>query len=172
IFYFFFSSRRRHTRFSRDWSSDVCSSDHVMKTIISMRLKIALVAIISLLVTHRSLAQYPVGPDGYERLGVLNGKSAAEIKSSTWSIGGETLDRDYADYQSYKEYLGPLGAKRIRLQAGWAKTEKKQGEYDFTWLDDIIDDAINQGVQPWLCLSYGNPIYAGGGEPKLGGGLP
>src|SRR5436309_6069002 len=24
---FFFSSRRRHTRFSRDWSSDVCSSD-------------------------------------------------------------------------------------------------------------------------------------------------
>src|SRR5690606_31777037 len=26
-FDFFFSSRRRHTRFSRDWSSDVCSSD-------------------------------------------------------------------------------------------------------------------------------------------------
>src|SRR5690606_40042392 len=25
----FFSSRRRHTRFSRDWSSDVCSSDLV-----------------------------------------------------------------------------------------------------------------------------------------------
>src|SRR3989449_824153 len=25
--YFFFSSRRRHTRCSRDWSSDVCSSD-------------------------------------------------------------------------------------------------------------------------------------------------
>src|SRR5690606_40605169 len=27
IYSFFFSSRRRHTRFSRDWSSDVCSSD-------------------------------------------------------------------------------------------------------------------------------------------------
>src|SRR6266511_3561365 len=26
-FFFFFSSGRRHTRFSRDWSSDVCSSD-------------------------------------------------------------------------------------------------------------------------------------------------
>src|SRR2546422_9326976 len=25
--FFFFSSRRRHTRCSRDWSSDVCSSD-------------------------------------------------------------------------------------------------------------------------------------------------
>src|SRR2546422_11036498 len=28
-FFFFFSSRRRHTRCSRDWSSDVCSSDLV-----------------------------------------------------------------------------------------------------------------------------------------------
>src|SRR2546429_5548900 len=27
MFSFFFSSRRRHTRCSRDWSSDVCSSD-------------------------------------------------------------------------------------------------------------------------------------------------
>src|SRR5690606_40289256 len=28
---FFFSSRRRHTRFSRDWSSDVCSSDLLVR---------------------------------------------------------------------------------------------------------------------------------------------
>src|SRR5258707_11868419 len=27
ICFFFFSSRRRHTRYWRDWSSDVCSSD-------------------------------------------------------------------------------------------------------------------------------------------------
>src|SRR3712207_9064306 len=27
FFFFFFSSRRRHTRYWRDWSSDVCSSD-------------------------------------------------------------------------------------------------------------------------------------------------
>src|SRR5690606_39588829 len=31
---FFFSSRRRHTRFSRDWSSDVCSSDLAMTNIL------------------------------------------------------------------------------------------------------------------------------------------
>src|SRR2546422_9792348 len=29
FYFFFFSSRRRHTRCSRDWSSDVCSSDLV-----------------------------------------------------------------------------------------------------------------------------------------------
>src|SRR2546427_4302487 len=28
LLFFFFSSRRRHTRSDRDWSSDVCSSDH------------------------------------------------------------------------------------------------------------------------------------------------
>src|SRR5260370_9975909 len=27
MLFFFFSSRRRHTRFKCDWSSDVCSSD-------------------------------------------------------------------------------------------------------------------------------------------------
>ena len=29
---FFFSSRRRHTRSDRDWSSDVCSSDLGVRT--------------------------------------------------------------------------------------------------------------------------------------------
>src|SRR5690625_8023614 len=32
MFLFFFSSRRRHTRWPRDWSSDVCSSDLVSPT--------------------------------------------------------------------------------------------------------------------------------------------
>src|SRR5690606_40457311 len=32
LIFFFFSSRRRHTRFSRDWSSDVCSSDLVFSS--------------------------------------------------------------------------------------------------------------------------------------------
>src|SRR5207253_7299951 len=30
FFFFFFSSRRRHTRWPRDWSSDVCSSDLIL----------------------------------------------------------------------------------------------------------------------------------------------
>lgn len=137
-----------------------------------MKMKYTLLTIIGLALANFGLAQYPVGPEGYELLGVMKGKPASEIKSSTWSIGGETLDRDYADYHSYKKYLGPLGAKRIRLQGGWAKCEKVKGQYDFAWLDGIIDDAISQGVQPWVSLSYGNPIYKGGGEPKLGGSLP
>src|SRR2546430_7553397 len=33
LFSFFFSSRRRHTRFDCDWSSDVCSSDLVVPSL-------------------------------------------------------------------------------------------------------------------------------------------
>src|SRR5690348_18311479 len=33
LFVFFFSSRRRHTRWTGDWSSDVCSSDLVASLI-------------------------------------------------------------------------------------------------------------------------------------------
>src|ERR1035437_1742859 len=32
---FFFSSRRRHTRYWRDWSSDVCSSDLALGSLVS-----------------------------------------------------------------------------------------------------------------------------------------
>ncbi|MBD0255956.1 MAG: hypothetical protein ICV83_09575 [Cytophagales bacterium] len=108
----------------------------------------------------------------WTQVGKIKPKHAKEIQASTWSIGGETLDRDYTDYQSYKKYLGPLGAKRIRLQGGWAKCEKVKGQYDFAWLDAVIPDAAAQGVAPWVELSYGNPIYEGGGEAKLMGRIP
>src|SRR5207249_7177100 len=35
--YFFFSSRRRHTRSKRDWSSDVCSSDLRAKATVQVK---------------------------------------------------------------------------------------------------------------------------------------
>lgn len=109
---------------------------------------------------------------GWNVIGQLETRHSQNIKSSGWSIGGETLDRDYADYQSYSKYLGPLGAKKIRLQGGWFKCEKVIGQYDFKWMDDIVNDAHSQGVSPWIELAYGNPIYEGGGEPTLGGALP
>src|SRR5205814_7654285 len=34
MFFFFFSSRRRHTRCLSDWSSDVCSSDLTVVTLL------------------------------------------------------------------------------------------------------------------------------------------
>jgi alpha-galactosidase len=105
-------------------------------------------------------------------IGFLKPRSTNEIEASNWMIGCETLDRDFADYDQYKEYLVPLGIKMLRMQAGWAKTEKIKGVYDFTWLDRIIDDAAGRGLKPWLQTSYGNTIYAGGGGANLGDGIP
>ncbi len=108
----------------------------------------------------------------WQVLGKLKTKPANEIKTSKLWIGGEVLDRDLCDYDAYKEYLGELGAKKIRLQSGWAKTEKVKGEYDFSWLDLIVNDAISRGLQPWIQISYGNLLYPGGGGISLSGGLP
>ncbi len=105
-------------------------------------------------------------------LGKIQPRKAIDIQGSDLWIGGEVLDRDLCDYDAYKEYLGELGAKKIRLQSGWAKTEKEKGVYDFAWLDHIVDDAISRGVQPWIQLSYGNLIYEGGGGVSLSAGLP
>jgi hypothetical protein len=108
----------------------------------------------------------------YAAIGQITPKHARDITASPWSVGGETLDRDFASYDNYKKYLGPLGVKMIRLQTGWAKTEQQPGVYDFRWLDPIVANAVSQGVKPWLQLSYGNPAYTGGGDAGLGGGIP
>ena len=58
------------------------------------------------------------------------------------------------------------------MQAGWAKTEKVKGVYDWAWLDKIINDAHKRGLQPWLETAYGNLMYKGGGGMTLSGGIP
>lgn len=107
----------------------------------------------------------------FEYSGRLRPRHAREIEASNWSIGAETMDRDFTIYANWREYLGPLGAKKARIQSGWAKTEKKQGVFDWDWMDEIVLDIVDQGVEPWVCLCYGNPIYPGGGDTGLGGGL-
>src|SRR5690606_40370359 len=59
-FCFFFSSRRRHTRFSRDWSSDVCSSDLVGRQQIARALEGALGLVPLLLLELRHAEAEPV----------------------------------------------------------------------------------------------------------------
>ena len=108
----------------------------------------------------------------FKRTGTIKPRDVSEIEASNWTIGCEVIDRDFTSYDSYKEYLPKLGIKKIRLQGGWAKTEKEKGVYDWAWLDHIIDDAISRGLKPWLATSYGNPIYEGGGGTDLGGGFP
>ncbi len=115
-------------------------------------------------------ATYHIRPFPYA--GFVRPRGAAEIRGSTWSIGAETLDRGFARYSAYREHLGRLGAKHARMQAGWARTEQSPGVYDWSWLDEAVFDAAARGVRPWINVSYGNPIYPGGGEPRLFGSAP
>ena len=103
---------------------------------------------------------------GLKEIGRLAVRDAKDIKSSNWSIGCETMDRDYADWDAYKAFLGPLGVKHGRLFSGWAKTEQEKGKCDFAWLDRQVREMAAMGVKPWICLSYGNPVY--GSDFRLG----
>lgn len=105
-------------------------------------------------------------------LGQVQPRSANDIVANNWSIGAETMDRDLINFDSWKDHLGPLGAKQVRLQGGWAKCEPEKGVYHFEWLDEVIDRALAEGVEPWLQTSYGNPIYEGGGGIHLSAGFP
>ncbi len=110
---------------------------------------------------------------GYRPVARLRPRHAREIHGSPWGVGCETLDRDYADFAQTGPHLGELGAKRARLQGGWAKCEPVPGgAYQWAWLDAIVDGCLAQGVRPWVQLSYGHPGYPGGGGIGLAQGLP
>ena len=96
---------------------------------------------------------------GLNYIGKLKTSKSTEISSSKLGIGFECLDRDMWDVEQAWPVLDRLGIKWARVQTGWARTEKEAGVYDFLWLDDIVDKLLEQGVTPWLSLSYGNPVY-------------
>ena len=103
---------------------------------------------------------------GLKEVGRLAVRDSKEVKSSKWSVGFETMDRDYADWNAYKHLVAPLGVKHGRLFSGWAKTEQEKGKYDFSWFDPHVREMAAMGVKPWICLAYGNPVY--GSDFRLG----
>jgi hypothetical protein len=99
----------------------------------------------------------------FPEAGKIQPRSANEIVASNWSVGAEAIDLGQIVYDNWKEYLGPLGVKKARVQAGWWRTESKPGVYDFAWLDAVVFDMPKRGVKPWMNLSYGNTLYEGAG---------
>ncbi len=74
-------------------------------------------------------------------------------------LGLECLDRDLWDFDRAFPLIQKLGIHKVRLQSGWQKTEKEKGVYDFAWLDHIVDSLLAVGIEPFLCLCYGNKLY-------------
>src|SRR5690606_40098085 len=81
---FFFSCRRRHTRFSRDWSSDVCSSD----------LGVDVVCNGGVLYRHGAEPRAVLsGPPGELILYLMGRRSAARVQLSGDSAAVEALEK-------------------------------------------------------------------------------
>ena len=94
-----------------------------------------------------------------KKIGKVEPKKSKDIKTSRIGIGFEKLDRDLFDPEKAYPFFENLGVKKVRLQSGWQRTEKEKGVYDFAWLDSIVDKMIEFGIEPWLCLCYGNKLY-------------
>jgi len=60
---------------------------------------------------------------------------------------------------------GELGVKWLRIEAGWATVEPKQGEYNFAGLEKHVDLLVRHGLKPLIILDYGNPIYQKTADP-------
>lgn len=96
---------------------------------------------------------------GIKKIGHVVPKKSSEIAESRFGIGLEKLDRNLYNPEPAYDPLAEIGVKYVRIQSGWARTEKEEGSYDFTWLDSIVDNLVSRGMIPWICLCYGNPIY-------------
>ena len=102
------------------------------------------------------------------RIGHVRWKNAGESSAERIGIGLEKLDRDLYDPTKCYDDLEAVGARWVRIQSGWCRTEKVRGVYDFTWLDDIVDALIARHMRPWICLCYGNGLYTPGADNSAG----
>src|SRR5205085_9327221 len=79
----FFSSRRRHTRFDCDWSSDVCSSDLVLVPIsMPMAPKLTRKSLSSLTTMHCSLGSHFRRISSRRSVSILNEYSSPLARST------------------------------------------------------------------------------------------
>lgn len=109
----------------------------------------------------------------FQKFGEIKAKTASEVGFSRLGIGFEKLDRAVFDPEKAYGRLAQIGVKHVRLQSGWERTEKERGVYDFAWLDAIADRLIADGMRPWLCLCYGNPLYSEAAKAVFGSvGIP
>src|SRR5438445_12835791 len=79
--FFFFSSRRRHTRYWRDWSSDVCSSDQLppvsAEEVCNLRFDVAALRLDFLRLKLQVAA---------EEIGRASGRERVESSKGAWGL--------------------------------------------------------------------------------------
>src|SRR6266498_3456591 len=119
--FFFFSSRRRHTRCGRDWSSDVCSSDLGPAVAVAHRIEL------------QPLANFPGDVRPYGSWRELHGQLEALVRGRTLAM--EVSESDAVPYldrvpHGVVQLLESLGARIVssaplvtRFAARWSAAE-------------------------------------------------
>lgn len=97
--------------------------------------------------------------DRLKKIGSVAACQASLTSPSPIGLGFEKLDRGLFDPEQAYDQVAELGVHWIRIQSGWARTEREAGIYDFAWLDAVVDNLLSRGLQPWICLCYGNELY-------------
>src|SRR3712207_9502234 len=106
---FFFSSRRRHTRYWRDWSSDVCSSDLVRKIIRDRKLRVFFCDMVKIAREVASEADLEMRMQGIVLLGAF-------LKLTPFAVeSGMTDDEVYAGVEkALRKYFGKRGEQVVQ----------------------------------------------------------
>lgn len=107
----------------------------------------------------RAAADPPPMSAGLPVLGKVAPRDSAAIAASPLSVGFETLDRRMFEPERTYPHLARLGVKWARVHTGWCRTELQRGQFDFAWLDAVVDSLLNIGIQPWFCVGFGNRLY-------------
>jgi hypothetical protein len=55
--------------------------------------------------------------------------------------------------------IAAAGFKVVRMDFGWAATEQKRGEYDWTAYDELTANLEKRGMRALYILDYSNPLY-------------
>src|SRR3989449_2721902 len=134
-FFFFFSSRRRHTRCSRDWSSDVCSSDlHALQRLVNDVAKDIVDPETKLSVWKRAQLREIAETDSAERRREI--RQAVDLRIDALGSGSD-----------YTPFLQHAGVATLDLRYGG---EGGGGIYhsiydDFHWFTTFDDSAFVYG---------------------------
>src|SRR5437016_12410994 len=105
MLFFFFSSRRRHTRLVSDWSSDVCSSDLIVQASSRCAWTILAICIYHLLIVRK---------ESYRREECAQ-KKQSQTRQSEYLEGGELL-------RSEERRVGK------ECRSGWSPYHEKKKE--------------------------------------------
>src|SRR5688572_31289501 len=109
--FFFFSSRRRHTRFDCDWSSDVCSSDlHLL----FLHWEVPAAELQSLLPLRLSVDTFEgkayVGLVPFTLSGVRSEEHTSELQSQSNLVCRLLLEKKKTNRNSYARVWAPTAA--------------------------------------------------------------